>query len=166
MWTDVAVTPNAALESVSPRTGLEGPRRLRTAVHSCFVMSRHADRRAQLAGAAADAGWDTLVCDDAQEAREALRYEPCALTLLDIQDATLVEFAEMKRVAELAVGQPGHLLVVCGNSGDPREELWARQAGAWLYLPGVDEECDLTMVCQEARTVIGRLAAHREARVS
>lgn len=166
MLTQSSVQPGVELERLRPIPGLESNRRLLTAEHSCFVMSLHADRRGQLASAAAEAGWETVVCDDAQEARDVLHHEPCRLALLDIQDATLVQFEDLKRVAELVVSQPGQLLVVCGNPGDPREELWARQVGAWLYLPGVDADCDLSLICQEARTVVERLVARAGTRVS
>ena len=43
------------------------------------------------------------------------------------------------------------LLVICGSEDNVDEELWARQLGAWLYLPGVCDGDSLTSLCVEAR---------------
>jgi hypothetical protein len=48
--------------------------------------------------------------------------------------------------------------VICGNEGRPQEEIWARQLGAWLYLPGVVESDDVAMLCGEARQIAEQLA--------
>jgi hypothetical protein len=41
--------------------------------------------------------------------------------------------------------------VICGSEDNVDEELWARQLGAWLYLPGVTDGDSLTSLCVEAR---------------
>jgi len=42
-------------------------------------------------------------------------------------------------------------VVICGSADSVDEELWARQLGVWLYLPGVTEGDSLTSLCIEAR---------------
>jgi hypothetical protein len=59
--------------------------------------------------------------------------------------------------AEL-VQLPNLLVVVCGHQNDPGEEIWARGLGAWLYLPGLDQETEVSTVCREAMIASQRLA--------
>ena len=53
---------------------------------------------------------------------------------------------------------PQRLLIVCGTEGNPLEEIWAWQLGVWLYLAGVDLNCDVESLCSEARQVTNKLA--------
>jgi hypothetical protein len=48
-------------------------------------------------------------------------------------------------------------MIVCGNEGRIEEEMWVRQAGAWLYLPGVTESSNFALLCGEARQIAQRL---------
>jgi hypothetical protein len=61
-------------------------------------------------------------------------------------------------VLEQLASQSGVLLIVCGNEGSVEEELWVRQRGAWLYLPGVVEASNLALLCGEAKQIVERLA--------
>ncbi len=36
-------------------------------------------------------------------------------------------------------------------------EIWSRQLGVWMYLPGVDDESDIAMLCGEARNAVEKL---------
>ena len=47
---------------------------------------------------------------------------------------------------------PGLLLVICGHEGEVEEEIWARQLGVWLYVPGLSNAPaeDLSLLCQQA----------------
>jgi hypothetical protein len=53
-------------------------------------------------------------------------------------------------------GRPGTLLVVCGSDDSVDEELWARQLGAWVYLPGVSNGDALMSLFAEARRISDR----------
>jgi hypothetical protein len=39
------------------------------------------------------------------------------------------------------------------------EEIWARQLGAWMYLPGVNDHSDVAMLCGEARNAAEKLSS-------
>jgi len=55
------------------------------------------------------------------------------------------------------------LLAVCGKSDDANGEVWSRQLGVWMYLPGVDCQSDIALLCAEAKHVLEKLggcAAH------
>jgi hypothetical protein len=147
--------PGTVRVGVAP--DLEG--RTAVATQVCLVISTRADRREMLSKAARDAGWQTVVCSEPADGWGELQRGRLQLTLLDIQDCTLVELEEFQSLAAQLVGQAGSLLVVCGNQGDPCEEVWARQLGAWLYLPGVEAETDVAMLCEEARVACQRLQA-------
>jgi hypothetical protein len=46
---------------------------------------------------------------------------------------------------------------VCGNPNDTLGEVWSRQLGVWMYLPGIDSESDVALVCSEARSIVEKL---------
>ena len=60
-------------------------------------------------------------------------------------------------VVEQLTARSGLLLIVCGNEGHVEEEVWVRQLGAWLYLPGVPDVDSFTALCGEARHIAERL---------
>ena len=62
-------------------------------------------------------------------------------------------------IAEEFAARPGTLLVVCGSEDSVEEELWARQLGAWVYLPGVSSGDALVSLFAEARRVADRRGA-------
>jgi hypothetical protein len=62
-------------------------------------------------------------------------------------------------VAEEFAGRPGSLLVICGSEDSAEEELWARQLGAWVYLPGVASGDTLVSLCADARRLSERRGA-------
>ncbi len=112
-----------------------------------------------LADAAADGGWETLVWDGWDAQGSLPQPGEFSLAIVDLQDCTLPETEQLRQLSASRIATPGCLLIVCGNQGDPQEELWARQLGAWLYLPGVSPGCDVATLCQQAHEVADRLAA-------
>jgi hypothetical protein len=76
------------------------------------------------------------------------------LAMIDLQGRQSDDFCGLlEKLAPAA----GLLLIVCGNEGNVREEIWVRQLGAWLYLPGVVESSDVSLLCSEARHIAQRL---------
>jgi hypothetical protein len=137
-------------------------RRTQTTIFHCLVLSASDRRSVMFDKAAADGGWDPIICDDAQQAMGLFQRFNCQLILVDLDSdgAMPVGFREvtemmMRRGRLSSSGAP--LVMICGNEGDALEEIWARQLGAWLYLPGVDETCDLTMLCSEAKAATEKL---------
>ncbi|MCA9264897.1 MAG: hypothetical protein KDA60_13650 [Planctomycetales bacterium] len=128
-----------------------------TGTFLCLVVSANPQRREQFVGAAQQAGWDTAVCRDGLAGATAARRTRFQLALVDLEGLSGERQAEMRDLSGQLAGSSGLLLTVCGNEGDGLEEIWARQLGAWMYLPGVTADCDLTMVCQEALPVAARL---------
>ena len=120
----------------------------------CLVVAGGRQRQEMLATAAAERGWETIVCQDADSALRCLAQHSVRLALVDLEGGTRTRLAHL--LEKLAASR-GLLLIVCGNEDDAGEELWIRQLGAWLYLPGVVESSDLSALCGEARQIAEKL---------
>jgi hypothetical protein len=84
------------------------------------------------------------------------------MSLIDLQRAA-AETGALKKLTEHVVTNQPTLLVVCGNEGNAVEEIWARQLGAWLYLPGVSQACNVQALCEEALPVAERISSRTPA---
>ena len=129
----------------------------RVALLECLIVSRGDARGDQFQQAAALRGWKATVCCDARVAAQVAERVRFRLVVVDLESANGRAPAGYRQLAESLANTGDMLLVICGNDGDAVEEIWAHQLGAWLYLSGVDETCDLTMVCGEARDVVEKL---------
>ena len=78
------------------------------------------------------------------------------LVIVDIARPLGDRVSDTVEIAEEFAGRPGTLLVVCGSDDSVDEELWARQLGAWVYLPGVSGGDALMSLFAEARRVAER----------
>lgn len=123
--------------------------------YQCLIVSGDRKRGEMLERAAVDGGWKTCVCVDAATALAHLSRAFVHLAVVDLQGQELTAF---RPVLEQLAARGGLLLIVCGNEGDLQEEVWVRQLGAWLYLPGVTETSNLALLCGEARQIAERLA--------
>jgi len=134
-----------------------------TGLSQCLIVSSNAARAEMLARAAADSGWETIVCNDAESALSCMSWMFLELAIVDFEGDAPAEF---RGLTEKIAGTQGMLLMVCGNDSDAMEEIWARQTGAWLYLPGVQQSGDISPLCGEARTVADKLhAMTRQSRI-
>jgi hypothetical protein len=121
----------------------------------CLIVSAQLSRQEMLARAAAEGGWETVVCGDTSTALGYCRTMFLQLAIVDLDGQPVGEFDDLLEV----LGPAKLLLLVCGNEGDTNEELRVRQLGAWLYLPGVVETSDVSLLCTEARHIAQRLNA-------
>ncbi len=128
----------------------------------CLVVSKTALRRAMLAGGAEKAGWETVVCESVESGWHACQRERFEMAVVDFAalDSELVaeSVQQMRELTEELATQRNMLLMLCGNEGDALEEIWARQLGVWLYLPGIREQNDVQALCSQALPVAERLA--------
>lgn len=127
------------------------------AVHLCLVVSTSA-RRAQLwVRAAHEEQWATIVCNTADDAiRQAVRQR-IELALVDLQSAPSPQERMLRKLVEQLAARKGPLLAVCGKPDDTLGEVWSRQLGVWMYLPGVDSQSDISLLCGEARNILTKL---------
>jgi ActR/RegA family two-component response regulator len=123
-------------------------------VFQCLIVSADSERREMLERAAAEGGWKTSACGDASS---ALTYLSRSLVQMAVVDLERQQTNAFRPVVEQLTTRSGLLLIVCGNEGDTAEEVWVRQLGAWLYLPGVVDCGSFTSLCGEARHIAERL---------
>ncbi len=125
------------------------------ATFQCLVLSADPQRGKMLEQAATDGGWRASVCTDAATAMNHVNRSFVHLAIVDLATQDTEGF---RAVLEKLTATAGVLSIVCGNDSDPTEELWARQLGAWLYLPGVEESSNLALLCGEARHIAQRVS--------
>jgi hypothetical protein len=132
-------------------------RRAPPTVHLCLVVST-SPRRAQLwVRAAHEEQWATIVCNTADDAiRQSVRQR-IELALVDLQSAPPPQERVLRKLVEQLAGRTGPLLAVCGKPDDTLGEVWSRQLGVWMYLPGVDSQSDIALLCGEARNILTKL---------
>ena len=134
----------------------------RTTLLHCLILAENAERREFLTEAAQAAGWEVAAYADASTANVAANRNRYSLALVDLDQLEAGSMSGFRNLAEQLSTSSQSLLMVCGADGNPLEEIWARQLGAWLYLSGVDASCDLTGLFSEAKPVAQKLAAQSE----
>ena len=124
---------------------------LQTRHHECLVLSGRRSRRDQMADATTTAGWDTTVCADPQNALVAARRYRFRFAWVDLDPLESIP-SQYRELCQLLAQMPDLLLVICGHDGDVEEEIWARQLGVWLYVPGLSNASseELARLCQQA----------------
>lgn len=142
----------------SPEHWAPAKRRAPVTLHTCLVVSALA-RRAQLwVRAAHEEHWATIVCTTADDAiRQSVRHR-VDLALVDLQSALREQELRLRKLVEQLAAKHGPLLAVCGNPDDVTGEVWSRQLGVWMYLPGVDSHSDIALLCAEARNILKKLS--------
>jgi ActR/RegA family two-component response regulator len=128
-----------------------------TSLWQCLVVSSSENHRTFLSQSANSGGWDTVICSDEKNALNVFRKIRFKLAIVDLYQVFGNELVRLQGFCETIATQSDLLLTVCGNESDPQEELWARQLGVWLYLPGVslDHEEEFTAICEQAQLVAG-----------
>lgn len=121
----------------------------------CLIVSADTQRREMFDRAAADGGWKTFSCADAATALAFIDRSLVQLAIVDLEAEAAQAF---RPIVETVTRTSGLLLIVCGNEGEVEEEVWVRQLGAWLYLPGVLDSNNLALLCGEARHIAERLS--------
>jgi hypothetical protein len=152
------LTP-AYVPAATPQVRVRQPVRTEAppALCRCLIVSSSPERMTMLCDAAEAQGWDPIPCDAAERASREVARHYLQMVIVDLEGAQGGAPEGFRGLAERLAGDSGRLLVVCGNESDVTEEIWARQLGAWMYLPGVDDQSDVAMVCGEARNVAEKL---------
>jgi len=159
-----AVTPQSQTEVVLGAAAPAKTQETKLATPwQCVVVSSDVTRCEALARAAAGGGWRTIRCCSAEAARGTTERLHCQLAILDVEAASAgCDAEELRSLIEQLARENDLLLLVCGHERDPREEVWARQLGVWLYLPGVVAGPELATLCGEALDIAERLANRRD----
>ena len=152
---ELQTTEPATLVSSEPR--IAARRAAPATLRMCLVVSTSPQRSQWLVGAAHQEHWSTLVCRSAEEAtRQAVRNR-IQLALVDLQSVHKEQEREYRTMVEQLAARDGPLLAICGRPNDAIGEVWSRQLGVWMYLPGIDSESDVALVCCEARSIVEKL---------
>lgn len=122
---------------------------------SCLIVSDKDRLRKVMKSAASAAGWETVEhCTAAEAIRPAVLHN-FPLSLIDLGKASPDGlYDDLVRVLRQSAG---NLIVMCDHDANPAGELWSRQHGAWMYLPGVNEQSDLVRICEEAKAIVEKL---------
>ncbi len=143
-----------AVAHEQPRLDRAAQQATAQATLECLIVSTNTRRRELLSRAAVANGWTTVVCGDADSARQLASRIVLKLAIVDVERTSPAESDKLRELSAELVRSGGPLLVVCGADGDVQQEIWARQLGAWLYLPGIAVADAMALLCNEARQVI------------
>ncbi len=127
----------------------------------CLIVSWSEQRAKRLQSAAAKEAWKAISCSDAQQFLRNVFQWKVPLTLIDLPQGDSADYPELQDATAKAKRASDALLVICGAGEDPEEELWARQLGAWSYLPEVSRPAALEWVFSEARKALAKQAANQ-----
>jgi hypothetical protein len=122
----------------------------------CLIVSGDEGLRHRLDTMADLAGWSA--CDvpaDSADLRGLVESD-YHLVIVDVARPLGERVNDTVELAEEFASRPRSLLVVCGSGESVDEELWARQLGAWVYLPGVSGGDALMSLFAEAQRVVER----------
>ncbi|HEY4234367.1 MAG TPA: hypothetical protein VGM76_13125 [Lacipirellulaceae bacterium] len=88
------------------------------------------------------------------------------LALVDLQSVPPAQERAFRELVEQLAARDGPLIAVCGNPNDSLGEVWSRQLGVWMYLPGIDCQSDIAMLCCEARGIVEKINGRAVQRVT
>ena len=145
------------IERVVSRHGRAG-----TSVMQCLVSSPGRTRRNVLAQAVTDAGWDATVCVDSDQALREFQRSMFQFALVDLDDRGDTPVGARELVQTLAQDSNRILVGVCGHEANPEEEIWVRQLGIWLYLPGVTTASEVSLLCEQAMQIVTKQRSGQE----
>jgi hypothetical protein len=144
---------------VSPGSSATNGRHAPAALHLCLVVSMSPRRAQLLVRAAHDEQWATILCNTAEDALRQSVRQRVDLALVDLQSALPAQERVLRLLVEQLAARNGPLMAVCGKPDDTTGEVWSRQLGVWMYLPGVDSQSDIALLCGEARNILQKLSS-------
>ena len=142
-------------EALDPEAAADGVplSRRRMGLLDCLVVTGDSTRRRRFEAATRLAGWlECAVPETSAELHRAIDRD-FRLVIVDVVRPLGERVNDTLEIAEEMASRQGTLIVICGSEDNVDEELWARQLGAWLYLPGMCDGDSLTSLCVEARRV-------------
>jgi hypothetical protein len=124
----------------------------------CLVLTWSEGRAELLRSAARNESWQATVNIDIQEFLRNVFLLRVPLTFVDLPGVKQQGYPSWQGAAERAKELSDSLVVVCGFAGNPIEERWARQLGAWAYLPGDNGPAGLELIFGDARKAVANKA--------
>ena len=136
----------------------------------CLVVAGDLSHRLLLSQAAQRVGWQTIEAADAAQGLAAASRSVVDLAIVDMEVAgpDENEDSQLQELVQRLADLRRSLVMVCGNHQRPQEEVWARQLGVWIYVPGLDDSVyedgeDVVALCTHAAELVDAwLAADSE----
>jgi hypothetical protein len=125
----------------------------------CLIFSWSDLRAKRMQSAAEKEAWEATVCSSAGKFLQQVFQQKVPLTLVDLPQVHLSEYAEMRSATVKVRGVSDSLLIICGSDACADEELWARQLGVWTYLPEVERPAEIDWIFVEARKAVAQRAS-------
>lgn len=149
-------------DEVRALAGQASPRTVRApGVLKCLVVSGDCGLRKRLDAVSDLSGWSGCEAPAGATELSAAIDSDYQLVVVDVAHPLGERVSDSIEAAEEFASRPGTLLVVCGSEESVEEELWARQLGAWVYLPGATGGDALVSLFSEARRVAERRGVSR-----
>ena len=120
----------------------------------CLISSASQTRRNMLTAAASEGGWDSILAIPPNEVGRSLELALFQFALVDLDHRGSTPEGARDLVQDLMHASSEVLVGVCGHEADPEEEIWARQLGVWLYLPGVTTSSEMAMLFEQALQIV------------
>jgi DNA-binding response OmpR family regulator len=133
----------------------------RSGLAKCLVVSGNDGLRHRLGAVADLSGWEEFDLPETAADLAAAIDSDYQLVVVDVAGPLGDRVNDSVEVIEEFAARAGTLLVVCGSGDSVDEELWARQIGAWVYLPGVSNGDALVSLFTDARRLSERRVEHR-----
>lgn len=141
-------------------------RKAELGLYQCLISSASRARRNMLSKAAADAGWDSILCNSPEEVGNNLELTMFQFALVDLDHRGATPSGARDLVQNLIQGDPNALIGVCGHEADPAEEIWARQLGVWVYLPGATTSSEMSILFEQALQIVAASRVTQEISVT
>lgn len=141
-------------------------RKAEVGVFQCLISSASKTRRNLISDAANDVGWETVVCPAFDNALSELKNSRFQFAMVDLDDRGETPQGARKLVQSLVQDTSQILVGVCGHEANPEEEIWVRQLGIWLYLPGVTTSSEIAVLCEHAMQIVTERGLGEELSVS
>ncbi|MCC7085517.1 MAG: hypothetical protein IT427_10970 [Pirellulales bacterium] len=133
---------------------------------TCLVISPDSLKRMMFGQSVQRCGWQQNLCADAASALEHVDSKSIGMVLIDMASTGDTSLEARRWLVEQFACRKDVLTVVCGRTNDADEEIWARQLGVWMYLPGVAPESDLDPMLVAGREVSVRMHSSKSLRVA
>jgi DNA-binding NtrC family response regulator len=142
-------------DSLSARAG-RGPGMVRS-----LVVTGDRGLRSRLEAVAELSGWSACESPADCVGLSAAVEGDYQLVIVDITAPVGNRVNDSIELAEEFAGRRDTLLVICGSEDSVDEELWARQLGAWVYLPGVSSGDAFVSLFSDARRLAERRGVYQ-----
>lgn len=124
---------------------------------ACLVISADGLKRMMFGQSAERCGWQQVVCEDTASALEHLESGNVGMVLIDTASTGDASLEAQRWLVERLAENKKVLTVVCGRTSDSQEEIWARELGVWMYLPGVAPESEIDPMLLAGREISARM---------